>query len=72
MCLLIDNQTLHNLYIIIVKHLDICKSFASKLADEKGIDNRKDVISDLEVIALSVISETLGIDSESFRSHIFI
>ena len=66
---LIYNKDMHNLYTIFVKYLNICKSFAGELVNVKGNINRKGVIprfSDLEVIALSMTAETLGIDSENY------
>ena len=66
--LLIYNQTMHNLYAIFAKYLNICKQVAGNLVNESGNIPRKDVVprfSDLEVIALNIISEAIGIDSES-------
>ena len=48
---------------------DICKKFSKNLLDERGNVPRRGVVphfSDLEVIALSLSAEQLGVDSESF------
>lgn len=60
---------MHNLYAIFAKFLEICKQMADNLVNEQGNIPRRGVIprfSDLEVVALSMTSESLGIDSESF------
>ena len=60
---------MHNLYAIFAKFLDICKRIAGNLVNELGdIPHRGSILkfSDLEVIALNMASETIGIDSESF------
>lgn len=65
---LIANSHMHNLYAIIAKFRDICKQFAGNLVNEQGNIPRCGVVprfSDLEVIALSMASESIGIDSES-------
>lgn len=67
--LLIFNQRMHNLYAIFAKFLDICKQMAGNLVNEQGNIPRCGVVprfSDLEVIALSMASEAIGIDSESY------
>ena len=60
---------MHNLYTIFAKFLEICKDFGKNLVNEKGNQPRVGVIprfSDLEVIALSLTAESIGIDSESY------
>ena len=60
---------MHNLYTIFAKYLDICKDFRKNLVNEKGNHPRPGVVprfSDLEVIALSLTAESIGIDSESY------
>ena len=60
---------MHNLYTIFAKYLDICKDFGKNQVNEKGNQPRPGVIprfSDLEVIALSLTTESIGIDSESY------
>lgn len=72
--LVVSNQLIyiyrmHNLYAIFAKFLDICKQIAGNLVNEHGNMPRPGVIprfSDLEVIALNMTSEAIGIDSESF------
>ena len=59
---------MHNLYAIFAKFLDICKQKAGNLVNEQGNVPRPGVVpkfSDLEVVALSMASEAVGIDSES-------
>lgn len=66
---LIYTYRMHNLYAIFVKFLDICKQMAENLVNEHGNIPRPGVVprfSDLEVIALNMTSEAIGIDSESF------
>ena len=66
---LIYNYRMHNLYAIFAKFLDICKQMAGNLVNEQGNIPRPGVVprfSDLEVIALNLTSEAIGIDSESF------
>ena len=66
---LIYNYRMHNLYAIFAKFLDICKQMAGNLVNGYGNMPRPGVVpkfSDLEVIALSMRSEAIGIDSESF------
>ena len=66
---LICNHNMHNLYAIFAKYLDICKQFAGNLVTPSGNIPRCGVVpkfSDLEVIALSLVAETEGIDSENF------
>ncbi len=67
--LLIRNHRMHNLYAIFVKILEICKKFGNDLVDARGSIHRpctKPPFSDLEVVSLNLIMESLGIDSESF------
>lgn len=57
---------MHNLYAIFAKYLDICKPLAGIWSTNKGIClNVRGVLrfSDLEVIALNMASESIGIDS---------
>lgn len=57
---------MHNLYAIFAKFLEICKQFAGNLVNEKGNQPRPGVVprfSDLEIIALSLTAESVGIDS---------
>ena len=59
---------MHNLYTIFAKILNICKQIAGNLVNESGNVSRRGVIpkfSDLEVVALNMTSEAVGIDSES-------
>lgn len=71
--LMVSNQLIaisymHNLYAIFAKFLDICKQFAGNLVNEQGNIPRCGVVprfSDLEVLALGMASESIGIDSES-------
>ena len=66
---LIHNQRMHNLYAIFARFLDICKFFGKSLVNEQGNKPRRGVVprfSDLEVIALSMTAESIGIDSESY------
>lgn len=65
---LIYNHRMHNLYAIFAKFLDICKQMSENLVNESGNVPRRGVVprfSDLEVIALGMTSEALGVDSES-------
>lgn len=67
--LLIRYRRMHNLSAIFVKILDICKQFGNELVDARGNIPRpgsKPRFSDLEVTALNLTMESLGIDSESF------
>lgn len=64
---LIANSYMHNLYAIFAKFLDICKQFAGNLVNEHRNIPRCDIVpksSDLEVIALGMASEAIGVDSE--------
>ena len=66
--LLIDKYRMHNLYAILAKLLNICKQIAGNLVNESGNVPRRGVVpkfSDLEVVALNMASEAVGIDSES-------
>lgn len=66
--LLIYNYHIHNLYAIFAKFLDISKLIAGNLVKEQGNLCRCGVVlrfSDLEVVALSMASESISIDSES-------
>ena len=59
---------MHNLYAIFAKILNICKQVAGNLVNESGNVPRKGVVprfSDLEIVALNMTSEAVGIDSES-------
>lgn len=65
---LICIHRMHNLYAIFAKFLDICKQKAGNLVNEQGNVPHPGVVpkfSDLEVVALSMASEAVGIDSES-------
>ena len=64
----IYNHRMHNLYAIFAKFLDICKQMSGNLVNEQGNIPRRGVVpkfSDLEVVALSLTSEAIGIDSEA-------
>ena len=66
--LLIDQYRMHNLYAIFAKLLNICKQIAGNLVNESGSVPRRGFVpkfSDLEVVALNMASEAVGIDSES-------
>ena len=66
--LLIDKYRMHNLYAIFAKLLNICKQIAGNLVNESGNVPKRGVVpkfSDLEVVALNMASEAVGIDSES-------
>ena len=66
--LLIDKYRMHNLYAIFAKILNICKQVAGNLVNESGNVPRKGVVprfSNLEIMALNMTSEDVGIDSES-------
>lgn len=65
---LITNSFTHNLYAIFAKYLDICKQLAGNLVNDQGNIPRCGVVprfSDLEVVALGMASESIGIDSET-------
>lgn len=65
--LLMYNYHMHNLYAIFAKYLDICKQIAGNLVNKQGNVPRCGVVprfSDLEIVALSMASESIGIDSE--------
>ena len=56
------------MYAIFAKFLNICKQVACKLVNELGNIPRRGVVpkfSDLEIVALNMTSEAIGIDSES-------
>ena len=60
---------MHNLYAIFSNFLEICKQFGKSFVNDQGNQIRRGVIprfSDLEVIALSMTAESIGIDSESY------
>ncbi|MBR8709947.1 hypothetical protein IX321_002778 [Bacteroides pyogenes] len=60
---------MHNLYTILAKFLNICKQISGNLVNEHGNIPRLGVIpkfSDVEIIALNMTSEAIGIDSEFF------
>ena len=64
--LLIDKYRMHNLYAIFAKFLNICKQVSGNLVNESGNIPRRGVVprfSDLEVIALNMTSEAIGITS---------
>ena len=66
--LLIDKYQMHNLYAIFAKLLNICKQVAGNLVNKSGNAPRRGVVprfSDLEIVALNMTSEAVGIDSES-------
>ena len=66
--LLTDKYRMHNLYTIFAKFLNICKQVSGNLVNESGNMPRKGVVprfSDLEIVALNMTSEAVGIDSES-------
>lgn len=57
----------HKLYAIFAKFLNICKQVAGNFVNESGNVPRKGVVpgfSDLEIMALNMTSETVGIDSK--------
>ena len=61
-------NSIHNLYANFVKILEICKKFSYGLVNDLGNIPRRGVVprfSDLDVIALSLTAEHLGIDSEN-------
>ena len=65
---LIDKYRMHNLYAIFAKLLNICKQIAGNLVNESGNVPRRGVVpkfSGLEIVALNMASEAVGIDSES-------
>jgi len=62
------NIRMHNLYANFVKIFEICKRLSKDLVNERGNIPRRGVIprfSDIEVVALSITSEAMSIDSES-------
>lgn len=66
--LLITKYRMHNLYAIFAKFLNICKQVAGNLVNESGNVPKRGVVprfSDLEIVALNMTSEAVGIDSES-------
>jgi hypothetical protein len=57
-----------------LKLLNICKQIAGNLVNESGNVPRRGVVpkfSDLEVVALNMASEAVGIDSESLFLQIY-
>lgn len=69
--LLITINSMHNLYAIFVRFLDICKQLSDNLVNESDNIPRCGVVprfSDLEIIALSLTSEAIGIDSDGSTS----
>ena len=65
---LIEQYRMHNLYAIFARFLDICKQVAGNLVNESGNVSRRGVVprfSDIEIVALNMTSEAVGIDSES-------
>lgn len=66
--LLIDKYRMHNLYAILAKLVNRCKPVARNLVNESGNVPRRGVVprfSDLEIVALNMTSEAVGINSES-------
>ena len=66
--LLIDKYRMHNLYARFAKLLNICKQVAGNLVNESGNVPRRGVVprfSDLEIVALNMTSEAVGIDCGS-------
>ena len=62
---LISNHFMHNLYARFVKILEICKKIGKDLVNKDGNIHRRGVVpkfSDLEVLSLSMASESLGIN----------
>lgn len=62
------NYHMHSLYAIFAKYLDICKQIVGNLVNKQENVPRRGVVprfSDLEIVALSMASESIGIDSES-------
>lgn len=63
--LLIDKYLMHNLYAIFAKFLNICKRIAVNFVNgprnisRRGVDSR---FSDIEIVALNMILEAVGID----------
>ena len=60
---------MHNLYTKFVKILEICKQFSENIVNESGNVPRRGPVpkfSDLEVVALSLTTETESIDSEKW------
>lgn len=58
---------MHSLFANFVIILEVCKHFAQDFVNDKGNMPRAGVVpkfSDLEVIALSLTAETMGINSE--------
>ena len=71
--LLIDKYRTHNLYAIFATLLNICKQLAGNLVNESGDVPRRGVVhrfSDLEIVALNMTSDAVGIDSELSLIHI--
>lgn len=67
--LLITINPIHNLYAIFVRFIDISKQLADNLVNNSGNIPRCGVVpkfSNLEIIALSLTSEAVGIDSKFF------
>ena len=65
---LIDKYLMHNLYVIFVKFQNIYKQVAGNLVYESGNVPKRGAIprfSDLEIVALNMTSEAVGIDCES-------
>lgn len=63
-----NKYRMHNLYALFAKFLNICKQVAGNLVNESGNVPRKGVaprFSDLEIVALNMTSEAVGIDSGS-------
>lgn len=65
--LLMGKYHTYKLYAIFAKFLNICKQVAGNFVNESGNVPRKGVVpgfSDLEIMALNMTSETVGIDSK--------
>lgn len=59
---------MHSLYEIFAEFLNICKQVVGNLVDESGYVPRKGVVprfSNLEILALNMISEVVDINNES-------
>lgn len=56
---------MHNLYAIFAKFLNICKLFSDNLINEVVNIPCSGVVP-LEVISLSLIMESVGVDSETY------
>ena len=71
--LLISNHVMHNLYARFVKILEICKKIGKDLVNIVDNIPRRGIVpkfSDLEVLSLSITSESLGIACETYSFSI--